>query len=139
MLRRLRFPNEFRERVLRLIAWHDRDIPRTDKGVARALRRLGEEDLRLLLALKRADNLAQAPAYRGRQLELDRGEEILDRLLAEDACFSLKQLAVDGNDLLALGLRGPAVGQMLDTLLNGVVDGELPNERAALLEFAAGS
>lgn len=139
MLRRLRFPNEFRERVLRLIAWHDRDIPRTDKGVARALRRLGEEDLRLLMALKRADNLAQAPAYRGRQLELDKGEEILDRLLAEDACFSLKQLAVDGNDLLALGLRGPAVGQMLDTLLNGVVDGELPNERAALLEFAAGS
>lgn len=139
MLRRLRAPNEFRERVLRLIAWHDRDIPRTDKGVRRALRLLGEEELRLLLALKRADNLAQASAYHGRQLEIDRGEAILDRLLAEDACFSLKQLAVNGNDLTALGLRGPAVGRALETLLSKVVDGELPNQRAALLEFVTES
>ena len=139
MLRRLRFPNEFRERVTRLIAWHDRDIPRTDKGVRRALRLLGEEELRLLLALKRADNLAQAPAYRGRQQEIARGEAILDRLLTEDACFSLKQLAVNGNDLKALGLRGPAVGRTLEALLNKVVDGELPNEREALLEFVTES
>ena len=107
-----------------MVEWHDRDIPRTDKGVRRALRLLGERDLRLLLDLKRADNLAQAPAYRGRQAEIQKGEEILDRLLAEDACFSLKQLAVNGRDLLALGLSGPAVGQALDTLLNRVVDGK---------------
>ena len=109
------------------------------KSLRRALRALGEEELRLLLALKRADNLAQAPAYRGRQLEIAKGEAILNRLLAEDACFSLRQLAVNGNDLKALGLRGPAVGRTLETLLNRVVDGELPNERAALLEFVTES
>lgn len=134
MLRRLKCANVFRERVVRLVEWHDRDIPRTDKGLRRALRALGEEDLRLLLALKRADNLAQAPAYRGRQEEIRKGEEILDRLLAEDACFSLKQLAVNGRDLMALGLSGPAVGAALDRLLGKVVDGGLPNEREALLE-----
>ncbi|WP_242832160.1 CCA tRNA nucleotidyltransferase [Oscillibacter sp. 1-3] len=139
MLRRLKFPNDFRERVVRLVAWHDRDIPRTDRGVGRALRRLGEEELRLLLALKRADNLAQASAYRGRQAEIALAEEILDRLLAENACFSLKQLAVNGNDLTALGLRGPAVGRALETLLSKVVDGELPNQRAALLKFVTES
>ena len=133
MLRRLKCSNEFRERAVRLVEWHDRDIPRTDRGVRRALRALGEEDLRLLLALKRADNLAQAPAYHGRQAEIQKGEEILDRLLEEEACFSLKQLAVDGRDLLALGLSGPALGEALDRLLSQVVDGELPNERAALL------
>ena len=137
MLRRLRCPTSFRERVVRLVAWHDRDIPRTDRGLRRALRALGEEELRLLLALKRADNLAQAPAFWDRQREIRLGEEILDRLLAAEACFSLKQLAVSGEDLLALGLRGPAVGQALNTLLNKVIDGELPNDRAALLEFAA--
>ena len=103
------------------------------------LRRLGEEELRLLLDLKRADNLAQASAYHGRQAEIALAEEILDRLLAEDACFSLKQLAVNGNDLTALGLRGPAVGRALETLLSKVVDGELPNQRAALLEFVINS
>ena len=134
MLRRLRCSNGFRERVVRLVEWHDRDIPRTDKGVRRALRLLGEEDLRLLLALKRADNLAQAPAYWGRQAEIQKGEDILDRLLEEDACFSLKQLAVKGGDLLALGLSGPAVGKALEDLLGKVMDGALPNQRDALLE-----
>ncbi len=134
MLRRLKFPNDFRERTVRLVEWHDRDIPRTDKGIRRALRALGEEDLRLLLALKRADNLAQAPAYRGRQTEIQKGENILDKLLAEDACFSLKQLAVKGGDLLALGFSGPEIGRALEALLAQVVDGALPNEQAALLD-----
>ena len=135
MLRRLKFPAAFRERVVRLVAWHDRDIPRTDKGVRRALRTLGEEELRLLLALKRADNLAQAPACRGRQAEIRKGEAILDRLVEEDACFSLRQLVIRGGDLLALGLSGPELGRALQELLGRVVDGELPNEREALLEY----
>ena len=134
MLRRLKCATEFRETVVRLVAWHDRDIPRTDKALRRALRQLGERDLRRLIALKRADNLAQAPAYHDRQRELDKAEAIVDKLLAEDACFSLKQLAVNGRDMLALGLRGPAIGRALDKLLDGVVNGDFPNERMTLLE-----
>ena len=134
MLRRLKCAADFRETVVRLVEWHDRDIPRTDKAIRRALRVLGEEDLRRLILVKRADNLGQAPEYWDRQGELDKAEAILDRLLAEDACFSLKQLAVRGGDLLALGLSGPAVGRALEDLLEKVMDGALPNERDALLE-----
>lgn len=136
MLRRLKCSTDFREAVVRLVEWHDKNIPRTEKAIRRALRVLGEEDLRRLILMKRADNLGQSPAYWDRQKELDLAEEILDRLLAEDACFSLKQLAVRGGDLLALGLSGPAVGEALEALLNKVLDGELPNEREALLEEA---
>lgn len=134
MLRRLRVDNATRETVVRLVKWHDRNIPRTDQGLRRALRDLGETDLRRLLAVKRADNLAQA--HQDLLGEIDRAESILDRLLAEGACVSLRQLAVDGRDLTALGLRGPAVGQVLTALLDAVVDGETPNERTALLERA---
>lgn len=134
MLRRLKCGTAFRETVVRLVEWHDRDIPRTDKSIRRALRILGEEDLRRLILVKRADNLGQAPAYWDRQKELDKAEEILDKLLAEDACFSLKQLALKGGDLLALGLSGPAVGKALEELLEKVIDGVLPNDREALLE-----
>lgn len=134
MLRRLKCSNELRETVTRLVEWHDRDIPRTDRGVRKALNVLGEEDLRRLILVKRADNFAQAPQFWDRQAEIDKAEDILDRLLAEDACFSLKQLAVNGKDLTEMGLSGPAVGQALNTLLERVVDGGLPNERAALLE-----
>ena len=135
MLRRLRCAAAFRETVVRLVEWHDKDIPRTDKAIRRALRALGEEDLRRLILVKRADNLGQAPEYWGRRRELDKAEAILERLLAEDACFSLKQLAVKGGDLLALGLSGPAVGRTLEELLEKVLDGALPNEREALLAY----
>ena len=136
MLQRLKCATEFRERVVRLVEWHDRLIPLTDRGVRRALRKLGEEDLRRLIAVKRADNLAQAEAYRGRQRDLDELEALLDRLLAEDACFSLKQLAVNGRDMMALGLEGAAIGTALEALLDAVVNGELPNDREPLLKKA---
>ena len=134
MLRRLRVDNATRETVVRLVEWHDRNIPRTDQGLRRALRDLGKADLRRLLAVKRADNLAQA--HQDLLGEIGKAEVILDRLLAEGLCVSLKQLAVDGRDLTALGLRGPAVGQVLNALLDAVVDGDLPNDRAVLLERA---
>ncbi len=135
MLRRLKCATEFRETVVRLVEWHDKDIPRTDKSIRRALRILGEEDLRRLILVKRADNLGQAPEFWDRQKELDKAEEILNRLLAEDACFSLKRLAVNGRDMLALGLSGPAVGRVLEELLEKVMDGVLPNEREVLLAY----
>ena len=133
VLRRLKFDNATRDAVTTLVAWHDREIPRTEKGVRRALMKLGEERMRQLTEVKRADNLGQAPELRSRLREVERGAEILDALLARDACFSLKQLAVNGRDLMALGLRGQEVGAALDRLLCAVVDGELPNEKSALL------
>lgn len=135
MLRRLRADNATRETVVRLVAWHDRNIPRTRPGVAESLRQLGERDLRRLFLIKRADNLAQDPAYRAMQAEIERAEKILDQLLAEGACVSLDQLAVRGGDLVDLGFSGPAVGQTLEVLLEAVIQERLPNDRAALLEY----
>lgn len=136
MLRRLKADNATRQTVVRLVEWHDRDIPRTDRGLRRALLALGEEDLRRLLAVKRADNLGQAPAFWSAQREIDKAEQILNRLLTEAACFSLRQLAVNGGDLLALGMQGRSVGETLNLLLQQVVDGVLPNERESLLKYA---
>lgn len=136
MLRRLRAEGAVRETVVRLVTWHDRNIPRTRPGVASALRQLGERDLRRLFCVKRADNLAQAPAYRAMQDEINKAEAILDRLLTEGACVSLEQLAVRGGDLVALGFSGPAVGETLEVLLNAVIEERLPNDPAALLEYA---
>ena len=137
MLRRLKCANGFRETVVRLVEWHDKDIPRTEKSVRRALMHLGKEDLRRLIAVKRADNLAQAAEFQGTQLELDKFEAIMEGVLAEKACFSRKDLAVNGKDLTDMGLRGPAVGEILQILLEQVVDGELPNDRSILLREAA--
>ena len=97
------------------------------------LNRFGEEDFRNLLALQRADNMGQAEKFRSRQKDIDQVETMLNRELEKGSCFSLKQLAVNGNDLLHLGLSGPEVGRTLQTLLERVMDGRLPNDREALL------
>jgi len=137
ILRRLRFDNEQKAAILTLVEQHDRGFPRTEKGIRRALRLLGEENLRRLLAVKRADNLAQAPAFQEEnQREIRRAEEIMELLLQRRDCFTLKHLAVNGRDMMALGLTGPEIGQALTSLLDEVVEGNLPNDRLGLLEAA---
>ena len=58
-------------------------------------------------------------------------------VLRSGECFSLRQLAVTGEDLLALGLRGRALGEMLDFLLDYVIDYPENNVRELLLNIAA--
>lgn len=132
--RRLRFDNRSRERILRLVRYHDRPVALTEKAITRLLRKLGVEDSRALCAIKRADNLAQHPDYRERQREIHEAERIIDAILEKEHCFSLQHLAVDGNDLLSLGLRGKAIGQTLEQLLTAVMEGGLPNEKEALIK-----
>ena len=134
VLKRLRLDNETQRKVLQLVQWHDRLIEESEKAVKRALNRLTPEGFFRLLSLKRADNLAQNPAYHGRQHYYDRLEKMARTILGQAQCFSLKDLAVNGSDLIALGMRpGPQLGAALDRLLDAVINGELPNNRDALL------
>ena len=133
--RRLRLDRHTSDAVELLVRCHDVEVPLTEKGIRRQLRALGEENLRRLLQVKRGDNLAQHPDYLGRQNHIAQLEQMLDLVLQEEQCFSLKQLSVKGNDLLAIGLSGPAVGKALDALLDQVVEGKLPNEREMLLLY----
>ena len=139
----LRCDRKTRDRVIRLVRYHD--IPlRTDSGAVnldrsfllRRLNRFGEEDFRALILIHRADRIATGHSPRERE-DRRMAERIaaLDALLAEKPCFTLKDLAVNGNDLQALGLKGPAVGDALKQLLDAVMDGRIPNEKAQLNDF----
>lgn len=131
--RRLRMRRQDREDIVTLIRWHDRSIPVTEKGIGSAVLELGERNFRRLLQVKRADNLAQAPEFRGILEKIDRAEELLNRMLSEKRCLQLKDLAVNGKDIMALGYSGRAVGEVLQRLLEGVISGEMENRREALL------
>ena len=135
ILDRLRADRRSRETILTLVERHDAPLPLSEKAVRRNLSRYGEETLRLLLEVKRADNLAQAEAYRDRQTLLTQWASLLDLTLESGACFTLRQLAVKGGDLTALGLRGPAVGGALNELLEQVMEEKLPNDRGILMEY----
>lgn len=133
---RLRFDNRSRKLILTLVERHDSELAMSGRSVRRNLHRYGEEALRLLLQVKRADNRAQAPEFRDRQELLSQWEQLLNMELLSESCFSLKQLCVKGDDLMKIGITGKAVGQGLERLLELVIDEALPNERSALLEYA---
>ncbi len=138
ILRALKYDNATLARVPLLVKWHDLPIEESERMIKRRLNQLGEAALRDLIALQRADTLGLDPLYHDRLPHFDRLEAILDEVLAKDACFSLRKLALDGNDLRDLGLRGREIGQMQKRLVDAVIDEEVENDRAALAAFVKG-
>ena len=135
ILKRLRFPNVFVQSCLQLILYHDVRFDGSEKQVKHVLQALGEEQMRLLFKVQRADLAAQSDYRRLQKLAaVDAAERQTEKVLQQRQCFSLKQLAVNGVDLIALGIpEGRAVGAALQALLTAVMNNELPNEKTALL------
>ena len=62
-------------------------------------------------------------------------EEKLNAIIAAGEPFEVKDLAVNGNDIMALGYEGREIGVVLNTILEKVIDGELPNDRENITRF----
>lgn len=133
----LRVDNATRDRCLLLIASHGWPVTPDRRLLKRRLNRLGEEALRQLIEVKRADALATGTKDAA-AVEAHRADTLsaLDAVLAENPCVTLREMAVNGRDMMALGARGRAVGEMLQWLLEQVLDDTLPNDRDALLNAA---
>ncbi len=136
-LERLHFDRHTIEEVKKLILHHDDTLSLTDKALKRLLNRLGPELALALVDVQAADVCGQHPDKRDRLAFLDSVRQRLQQLIEENACFSLKDLAVSGSDLLALGYKADRrLGDMLQTLLEAVMDGDCPNEPTSLLKLA---
>lgn len=137
IMRRLKSDNETRNKVLTLVRWHDIRPEATEKSVRKALVKVGAELFDEWIAIKRADNLAQAPEITERQDYISEIEEIGHRLIEEEGTMSLKTLNISGKDLMELGVReGPEIGRILNELLADVLEERLTNEKTILIEAA---
>lgn len=137
--RYLRTDKRTEERVLFLIGHHDEPMVPERKILRRRLAKYGEEPLRQLLALNRADIRGQSAALAGEKLAvLDEAGSILDGLAGESACTTLRSLEINGGDLMAMGVpKGPIIGSILHQLLNEVCDESLTNSGDTLRNRAA--
>ncbi len=137
IMNRLKFDNDTKYEVLRLVEKHDVHVEMTEKSVKRLLNKMGVEGMYDLIKIKRADNLAQNPEFAIRQQSFDELEALVRKVIDDESCFSMKDLAVDGSMLIEAGMKpGPELGEVLKKLLDAVIEGEIPNEKAKLLEFA---
>lgn len=103
----------------------------------RLIRRIGLENLEDLIYLRMADRAAsgtkKTPLSRGARLLLSR----IEKVLQEDSAFSLKDLAIDGHDVMqVLGVHpGPHIGRILNEVLEAVLEEPALNDKEKLVEL----
>ena len=138
VLQRLRFDNKTQRDVTELVLYHDSVIEPTPKTVKRWLNKIGEEQLLRLLDIRMADILAHAEGTQESRIERCIAvRELVDSILAENQCFTIKDLTVCGTDVLDLGVpQGKLVGEILNHLLDKIISGELDNKREVLIDEA---
>ncbi len=137
ILKRLKADKATLERVATLVRYHDLIFDKDERLLKRWMNRLTPEVLLEILEIKLADNFAtgnMSPELEGKFNDI---RDMMADILRQEQCFSLKDLAVGGDDLIAAGMEpGPEVGAVLQRLLDAVIDGECENEKEVLMELA---
>lgn len=138
VLSNLKYDNHTIKLVTTLVKYHDRELPKTPKAAKRLLNTLTLPVFEMFLKVTRADRLAHSEAgIAARMKEVEDCKELVDEIIAKQQCFSLDDMAFDGKDLIALGLKpGPKIGYILNTLLAEIMDEQLPNEKPLLTDRA---
>lgn len=138
VMRRLKFDNDTIRKTAKLVSCHDLRMPISPANVRRAMSSIGRELFPMYLEVRQADVLAQSTYMREEKLEdIRKVEMIYNEVLRLGQCTSVKELAVNGRDLIVAGIRpGRVMGEILDQLLAEVLENPEMNVKDRLLERA---
>lgn len=137
-LTRLRFPRRTIEHVSHLVRHHmfGYTVEWSDAAVRRFIARVGRENIDDLLALRVADSFA-VTGERPHTSNVVELRKRIDRVLTEQNALTVRDLAVNGNDLQEAGVpRGPLLGVILRQLLETVLDDPQQNTPETLIPMA---
>lgn len=140
VIKRMKLDNHTLHDVCVLIKHHDDrfQLPIRKSSVKRKLNKIGSELFLDLLKLNKADSLGQAPEiWEEKEEYLNQVRDVFDEIMEEKECFSLKDLAVSGADLIAAGIKpGKEMGELLNGLLEEVINHPENNKKEILLDMA---
>ena len=139
-LPRLRYPQDFTEKIARLVRWHlfrydyEGDaVETTDSSIRRLIRNVGVENIEDLVRVRMCDRIGsgvpKAVPYRLRHFQFR-----VEKVLREHEAVKVSMLQIRGDDIMRiLGIEaGPKVGHVLNALLEEVLDDQKKNDRAYL-------
>lgn len=136
ILRRLKLDNASRERITALIRNHDNRIACTKKTVKKYISKHDMGFFEDYLDVRYADTMAQSNFRIEQKLdELEMFHDIYDEIVAERPVLSVRQLDIDGRDLMAEGYKGRTIGEALSLALDAVIDEVCVNEKKELLSY----
>jgi len=138
ILKDLKFDNLTVNNVCQLVKYHDADINESNQFIKKWLNKIGDSQFDRLLQVKYADVMGQSDYQREKKLKkLENIEKIKKQVFQESQCYSLKDLAVNGRDLIEVGIQdGKKIGEILEWLLEQVIENRLENQRGDLIEAA---
>lgn len=138
ILRRLKFDNASRNRIVRLVACHSLYPENSDEGVRKAVHIIGPDCFADFLRVKRADIYGQSENVRKRKFDyLDEVARRYEKICERGDCLQLKDLCLGGKDLLDAGFEpGKGIGTILEALLDDVLETPEHNNRKYLLDKA---
>lgn len=132
----LKFDNKSKETILKLIKYHGVNIENNEKIIKRWLNKLGEENFFYLLKVKEADTKALDKKCYHRVKNIEEIKSTALKILEEKQCFTIKDLAINGDDLIELGLsQGVLIGKYLNIILEKVINNEVKNEKKELINL----
>ncbi len=136
MLKRFKVSNEVYDKVITLIRYHQGVENVDDIRVKRWLAKIGSDYTKALFKVRISDLYAHNPDKIG--YELKKLNELLielDEIVAAGEAFKISDLAVNGNDLIALGYKGKEIGEKLNEILMLVVDDRLNNTKEDIVDY----
>ena len=139
IMRRLKLDNDTINSVQILIRYHDWLLRPDEKQIRRMLNKVGSDLFPLLVKVQMADCMAKAPEQTEPCLaRIIASVRVYEGILEQGQCFSLKDLAIRGTDLMEMGVpEGPMVGRLLNCALERVLQDPAMNDRETLLKLAA--
>ncbi len=139
ILKRLSFDNDTVSIVKRLIKYHDYRIVPSSRAVRRAVSKVGKDIMEMLFLVQYADILAQNPeTFDEKFKNLDSVIEKYNKIIEEEAPLCIKDLDINGNDLVNAGIEpGPEIGRILRGLLDIVLEDPSKNKKDTLYAYAA--
>ena len=134
---RLKTDNYIKNYVCDLVRIHDHDLTTDPKNIRKRLSKYGYDFLCDLLSVQTGDSIAHAEEYRTFAQNADAIKKAIDQVYEQEGRITLKDLKINGNDLIAMGITdGKTIGEILKTLLQKVLDGEIENDEQILKEKA---
>ena len=138
IMKRLRFDRETINKVCKLIYYHDYRPEPDPKAVRKAVYLIGPELFPLYIKVQWADNCGKSLYKRKEKQErVTRVARVYEQIMTEKPCLSRKELAINGEDLRELGIRGRETGDILESALLMVLDEPEMNNREVLLKYAS--
>ena len=134
-LEQMHYDKKTSKEVVKLILAHNDHILDDDYSIRMELNKMGAESLGRLLQVKIADMGAKNEEMKSMTPFFAQLRARMDTIIARGDCYQISQLAVNGNDLRALGYEGAKIGEMLAYLLAEILKAPTLNERDTLLEM----